>query len=1597
MPSSDKDFSSGSEDADELVVDLLQQFSSVEHATIGSVIRNAQSPPRKSVTRPVTSTSLSPSISAVPAIPVVQSTSTPKKFQTITVEVPPLPSNAGDYKFLPGHSTAWRVWGQKRAGGNLLYEVELASSEKEWLNETFVGTLENGSEAIANFKQNGPPKVRRARSSITNDYGSGSYKGSGSEVSRSFEEEDMEEDDEIVLVSSAERRCSRLPGSKRREARGKYYDTDDEDSDSRPVRRSRRASKHRVTRSALYSNDEKSSDDVLSTSTTVLLKRRRSDRQATRTIRRIQEHHYDDSNSNSRSRGVRSSARTGHSHRNSLRERLEDDIPEVEASQTEKRFSGAKEKFYRLSNDDPFRQRHRQVCDSCDIQGDDREKGPLVFCQGCTSAYHKSCLGPRSQREHLVTKVGWDHFVLQCRRCLGTARKKDTNAPHLGHCTACNEENAASRPFRQRLNSKQEQQQREKNSGEDPITPVNDDLINNVDNVMFRCVNCQRAFHLKELPPICGPNLEDTDTSESDADLATVRLTEYSRRWQCHTCISAPGEIEALVGWRPVDADAYIPGYTANDMNEVEKEYLVKWKKKSYYRTTWMEGSWIWGAGSHLMRKVFFRSPKGLKPQMTAEDAIPEDYLRVDLVFDVKYTNTVSAHSKEIDIARVKDVKEAYVKYKGLLYEDAVWETVPSPTETERWNDFKAAYEDWVLKDYVKVPKASSLKQHLETVREQDFRTLVKKAQPACLTGGKLMDYQLDGLNWLYYKWYQKQNAILADEMGLGKTIQIISFLSTLIEYHRCWPFLIVVPNSTCPNWRREVKRWAPSLCVVTYYGSVVARKLAHDLEMFPKNARDLRAHILVTSYETMVDDKARRVLASIPWAGLVVDEGQRLKNDKNLLYSSLSSINFPFKVLLTGTPLQNNIRELFNLIQFCDPTQNAEDLEAEYETLTKENVPELHAIIRPFFLRRTKAQVLTFLPPMAQIIIPVSMSVVQKKLYKSILAKNSKLIKSIFQNNQDAQTKQNERHSLSNILMQLRKCLCHPFVYSRQIEERTSNPTLSHRNLVEASGKLRLLELLLPRLKERGHRVLLFSQFLDNLDIVEDFLDGLGLFYCRLDGSMGAHEKQKKIDAFNAPDSTYFAFLLSTRSGGVGINLATADTVIIMDPDFNPHQDIQALSRAHRIGQQKKVLVFQLMTRESAEEKIMQIGKKKMALDHVLIEKMDAAEDEGLDLESILRHGAEALFEDDTSGDVHYDAESVEKLLDRSQAENTQVGNDASAESQFSFARVWANDNAALEDRLGDSDRATPVNNTLWEKILAERQKAADEEALANAQALGRGKRKRTVVNYSAKEKQDEQLSPGGTKRAMVQAESDDEFRAKEASSESDDEGALLEFEQVKKAKARPFKRVDPNKPTPDPTNGNAGQPNRPVDRLLPCLACNQIHPVGYCPLKLAGVEHCALCGIAHLGYQRVCPHLNSEEQILSMLQSLRQSTEPKWLVDSARHYLCTVKREKAKADRNRFTSGDFSMPPQPNTSHSIAPDGRVFGLFPPVYGQLPYPAYPPPSASNPYSSPYPSVAPTPSSSFNIPPNAPYPPAPPPQSLPPSNGFKMPRPLPPP
>jgi chromodomain-helicase-DNA-binding protein 4 len=1302
---------------------------------------------------------------------------------------------------------------------------------------------------------------------------------------------------------------------------------------------------------------------------------------------------------------------------------------------TAPQVKAVREIFETLPRGDLFRSRHVEGCEVC---YDGPNVAPLIYCQGCSLSYHKNCLGTRSSREHLVTKVGDEHFVLQCKRCVNVYQKKDRCAPDLARCQDCKKDGDSCQAFRHRKSTLQEAKEREENDGDDPITDVPSELVNNAHNVLFRCTKCSRAWHYHHLPPLSPYAME---INRDDKELADERFREYSNKWMCKECDETDDKkIGALVAWRPSDVETFEPGTPCELVSEDDKQYLVKWEKQSYFRAQWFSGAWTWGVSAPAMRRAFFKKEDG--PKMRTEDAIPEEYLRIDIVLDVKFTSIVNSELEAVIKARIKEVDKALIKYKGLGYEDAVWEKVPVPEEGDRWTDFVTAYDDWVAGRFIRCPKPTSLKARVDAARAKPFAALERKEQPDNLIGGKLMDYQLEGLNWLYYQWQRQKNGILADEMGLGKTIQVIGFMATLVQEHKCWPFIIIVPNSTCANWRREIKQWAPSLRVVAYFGSAQAREMAYKYELYPQGVKDIRAHVVITSYEAATDDGSRKFLRGVNWAGLITDEGQRLKNDKSQLYTALSAVRAPFRLLMTGTPLQNNARELFNLLQFLDETINAAELEEKYAEMNSENIKELHEMIRPFILRRTKARVLSkILPPLGQIILPISMSHLQKQVYKSILSKSPELLKALFTS--DKGLKQQERASLSNILMQLRKCLCHPFVYSREIEERTDIAAVSHRNLVEASAKLTLLETLLPKLKEKGHRVLIFSQFLDMLNIIEDFLDGMQMAYQRLDGTMGSLEKQKRIDQFNAPDSPLFAFLLSTRAGGVGINLATADTVIILDPDFNPHQDLQAIARAHRIGQKKKVLCFQLLTRASVEEKIVQMGRKKMALDHVVVDQLDKDDADDHDVEGILRYGAAELFKGDaTDRDINYDDASIEKLLDRSQIENTSAAaGDDSAEAQFSFARVWANDTGSLQDDLDIVEEETAPDPGVWDKILKERQAQAAADALSRAHALGRGKRARVVsvrrlltskhtdtpqnIDYMTEQEKaqaaaadsEEEAAPPTpvkldkrNKKKHTNDESDTDFKVdsdedtevepeapdgnvqqelKDPSQQSKVSGLVKQSSVKSKSEeqlrvpgqpiappphvspAKSPKKKSSGKPqisskptvtvfkvsktkTKTPIKKDAKEPTvislispRPSPKLTPtpavkpfvrvnlpirnpfepthpnthiCQACHKNHPLGACDLKAAGVEHCGLCGLAHYGYGRTCPHIKSETQVREMLAALKNSPEKKELIDLAVKYLRGVKGtlvQQKKRDREKAEGRGQNMA---NTNAALA-----------------------------------------------------------------------------
>jgi superfamily II DNA or RNA helicase len=505
-----------------------------------------------------------------------------------------------------------------------------------------------------------------------------------------------------------------------------------------------------------------------------------------------------------------------------------------------------------------------------------------------------------------------------------------------------------------------------------------------------------------------------------------------------------------------------------------------------------------------------------------------------------------------------------------------------------------------------------------------------------------------------------------------------------------------------------------------------------------------VKFHALLTSYELVSVDSA--TLSSVDWAVLIIDEAHRLKNNQSRFFRTLFEFNIGYKVLLTGTPLQNNLEELYHLLNFLKPDKfsDMDGFLKEFSDLAKdEQVAKLHDILGSHMLRRLKADVLKNMPTKSEFIVRVELSPVQKKYYRAILTKNFDALNVKGGGGQV---------SLLNIVMELKKCSNHPYLLPAGHFEAPRTPNLAYEGsaLTKASGKLDLLAKMLKILKEQGHRVLIFSQMTRMLDILEDFLEYLGYKYERMDGKTGGAERQDAIDRFNAPGAEQFCFLLSTRSGGLGINLATADTVIIYDSDWNPHNDIQALSRAHRIGQQNKVMIYRFVTRDSVEERITQVAKKKMMLTHLVVRpgvgrgtNMSKKE-----LDDILRFGTEDLFKDDDEvvgngeggeggggAKIHYDDQAIEKLLDRSQ-EGIQEKEEGLNEylSSFKVASYATREfNEDEDEDYRDQPSTTTIDENLdpfyWEKLLRVQY---EQDRELESHAYGKGKRLKRQVNYA-------------------------------------------------------------------------------------------------------------------------------------------------------------------------------------------------------------------------------------------------------------------------
>ncbi|KAJ8565858.1 hypothetical protein K7X08_008434 [Anisodus acutangulus] len=500
--------------------------------------------------------------------------------------------------------------------------------------------------------------------------------------------------------------------------------------------------------------------------------------------------------------------------------------------------------------------------------------------------------------------------------------------------------------------------------------------------------------------------------------------------------------------------------------------------------------------------------------------------------------------------------------------------------------------------------------------------------QPAMLQGGELRSYQLEGLQWMLSLFNNNLNGILADEMGLGKTIQTIALIAYLLENKGVsGPHLIVAPKAVLPNWITEFSTWAPSIVAVLYDGRLEERKaLREDL------TGEGRFSVLITHYDLIMRDKA--FLKKIHWHYLIIDEGHRLKNHECALARTLvSGYRIRRRLLLTGTPIQNSLQELWSLLNFLLPNifNSVENFEEWFNapfadkcdvSLTDEEellvIRRLHHVIRPFILRRKKDEVEKFLPGKTQVVLKCDMSAWQKVYYQQVT--------DVGRVGLDSGTGKSK--SLQNLTMQLRKCCNHPYLFVAEYN------IYRKEEIVRASGKFELLDRLLPKLRRAGHRVLLFSQMTRLMDILEVYLQVHDFKYLRLDGSTKTEERGTLLKQFNAPDSPYFMFLLSTRAGGLGLNLQTADTVIIFDSDWNPQMDQQAEDRAHRIGQKKEVRVFVLVSVGSIEEVILERAKQKMGIDAKVIQAglfntTSTAQERREMLEEIMRKGTSTLGTD--------------------------------------------------------------------------------------------------------------------------------------------------------------------------------------------------------------------------------------------------------------------------------------------------------------------------------------------------------------------------------
>lgn len=508
----------------------------------------------------------------------------------------------------------------------------------------------------------------------------------------------------------------------------------------------------------------------------------------------------------------------------------------------------------------------------------------------------------------------------------------------------------------------------------------------------------------------------------------------------------------------------------------------------------------------------------------------------------------------------------------------------------------------------------------------------------------KMKDYQVVGINWLSLLFEKELSCILADDMGLGKTCQVIAFLAHLYEKGIKGPHLVVVPSSTIENWLREFQKFCPTLSVMPYYAGQAERAVIRETI---EDNRD-SINVIITTYTIAKAKVDASFLRSMDFCACIYDEGHMLKSSTSVLYEKLIRIPAQFKLLLTGTPLQNNLQELASLLGFILPkvfqerkdqlqyifSNKAKTNESHTTLLSAQRIERAKSMLKPFVLRRKKHQVID-LPAKISRVEWCELNASQKEIYEHEKEEVRKLVA-------DRAAGKKTGSKSANILMKLRQAAIHSLLYRRHYNDSVlkqmskaclkepqwslSDPNVIFEELQPYndfechtmcttypkslgkfalkngewmdSGKVNKLCELLERFKD--DRILVFSQFTMVMDILEHVLENQHVGFVRLDGRTNVEDRQSILDAFHERTDIP-VFLLSTKAGGAGINLACANKVIIFDSSFNPQEDVQAENRAHRVGQTREVEVIRLVTKDTIEEQIYALGQTKLALDQAV------------------------------------------------------------------------------------------------------------------------------------------------------------------------------------------------------------------------------------------------------------------------------------------------------------------------------------------------------------------------------------------------------------